>query len=397
MADRISGLYYLTYIDNLPSILEQGILSHNQVDARGVAYRPIFDRGIVQRRAQLKTPDNRPLWDYANLYFQPRNPMLFRVKEEVGVENVVVVKVKASVLNQRGVWLTDGNAAHVLSRLDLKPTKANLAVIAKQIDKQYWTDTDDAKRAIMAECLAPDSVDPSAIECVYVARNGALLANVQRIVSDSGLKNVGVVPEPDFFFQPRAQWRLTHTVSLAQGDMFFSRLQTLTISVNTVGVMGKGLASRTRYQFPDVYVRYEDACRDKSLTTKTPVIVKRSKSIASEIADSTNLPQDETATWFLLFATKAHWKEASKLEYIVDGMRWVLDNYESQQIRSLALPALGCGLGGLAWSDVGPILCSVVHEMRIPACVYLPAEGRPPDDELTAAFLIRPVADVLKP
>lgn len=108
MADRISGLYYLTYIDNLPSILEQGILSHNQVDARGVAYRPIFDRGIVQRRAQLKTPDNRPLWDYANLYFQPRNPMLFRVKEEVGVENVVVVKVKASVLNQRGVWLTDG-------------------------------------------------------------------------------------------------------------------------------------------------------------------------------------------------------------------------------------------------------------------------------------------------
>lgn len=397
MADRIQGLYYITHIDNLPSILEQGILSHNQVDARGIGYRSIFDRGIVNRRALLKTPDKRPLWDYANLYFQPRNPMLFRVKEEVGVDKVVVVKVKASVLYQPGVWLTDGNAAHTLTRLDLKPTDETLAMIANQIDKQYWTDTDDAKRAIMAECLVPDSVDRSNIECVYVARNGALLSDVQRFVAASGLRNVAVVPEPEFFFQPSAQWRLTHTVSLAQGDMFFSRLQTLTISVNTVGVMGKGLASRTRYQFPDVYVKYEDACRDKSLTTKTPVIVKRSKSIASEIAESAGFLGDETATWFLLFATKEHWKEASKIEYIIDGMRWVLDNYKSSGIRSLALPALGCGLGGLKWSEVGPILCSVGNAMQIPVCIYLPAEARPPDSELTASYLIRPVEEVLKP
>jgi hypothetical protein len=58
------------------------------------------------------------------------------------------------------------------------------------------------------------------------------------------------------FFQPRFSRRIGSNISLIDGDMFFSGLQTLTISVNLQGIMGKGLASRAKYQFPDVYVVY---------------------------------------------------------------------------------------------------------------------------------------------
>ena len=54
--------------------------------------------------------------------------------------------------------------------------------------------------------------------------------------------------------------------------MFFSKMQTLTISVNIVGVMGKGIASRARYQFPDVFVYYQDLCKRKELKMGTPVV-----------------------------------------------------------------------------------------------------------------------------
>ena len=57
--------------------------------------------------------------------------------------------------------------------------------------------------------------------------------------------------------------------------MFSLELQTLTVTVNLQGVMGKGLALRTREQFPDVYVEYEKACRSKKITTERPYIYKR--------------------------------------------------------------------------------------------------------------------------
>lgn len=389
MSKHVQGLYYITHIKNLKSILELGILSHQAIETQNVNYEPVYDSKIVTNRSRIVTPEGKSLWNYANFYFQPRNPMMYRVLHEVGVQNIVVLKLRRNILDRTDIWVTDGNAAHGKTQIGLKPTPDVLNRIAKQTDKAYWTETDDAKRAIMAECLVPNVVEPSAIECVYIARNGDFQTKVRDIVAKSGLKSINVVVEPDFFFQPSAQWRLTPLVFLAQGDMFFSRMQTLTISVNTKGVMGKGLASRTRYQFPDVYVYYEDMCRSKDLTTKTPVLYKRSKSLLSEISDQIPSDQNEPETWFLLFATKEHWKDNSKLDYIVDGMHWLLENYQQLGISSLALPALGCGLGGLTWAEVGPVMCSVANQMKIPVCIYLPSETSIPEEQVRKDFLIK--------
>src|SRR5436305_1862939 len=95
---EVKGLYYITHIENLPSILDRGILSHAQVEARKVPYTPIYDSQIVSRRKEKSTPAGRSLWEYANLYFQPRNPMLYRVVHEKDKRDLAIVSVSPGIL-----------------------------------------------------------------------------------------------------------------------------------------------------------------------------------------------------------------------------------------------------------------------------------------------------------
>ena len=72
----IEGLYYITHINNVPSILERGILSHSQVEKNQIKREIIYNSQIIARRRYRKI-NNKSLWEYANLYFQPRNAMLY--------------------------------------------------------------------------------------------------------------------------------------------------------------------------------------------------------------------------------------------------------------------------------------------------------------------------------
>ena len=96
----IRGLYYITHIDNLPSILERGILSHEKIQTTRIPYTRIYDNSIVERRRHRSTPEGRSLWHYVNLFFQPRNPMLYRVIDEIGSQNLAVLRVANTVLQE---------------------------------------------------------------------------------------------------------------------------------------------------------------------------------------------------------------------------------------------------------------------------------------------------------
>ena len=101
-------------------------------------------------------------------------------------------------------------------------------------DLAWWNTEDGSKRRIMAECLVPRRVDPSMIDAIYVAN-----AKVAKGLQESVAGLVPIVAEPHLFFEPTEAIEVTPTLSLVGGDMFFSRMQTLTVSVNTVGIMGK--------------------------------------------------------------------------------------------------------------------------------------------------------------
>lgn len=69
-------------------------------------------------------------------------------------------------------------------------------------------------------------------------------------------------------------------------------------------------------------------------------------------------------------------------------MQWLLKNYDKQGIKSIALPALGCGLGNLQWRDVGPMMCHYLNQMTIKSCIYLPMGNSLAPELLTPDYLL---------
>src|SRR2546422_1194204 len=115
---KILQLYYITHIDNVASILKHGVLSHQEIEARGLSYVPIYDKSIVDSRRGKITPDGKSLWEYANLYFKARNAMLYRVSLEKPIYSIVVIAIDfKSMVSRPGVFISTGNAAHNSSEL----------------------------------------------------------------------------------------------------------------------------------------------------------------------------------------------------------------------------------------------------------------------------------------
>jgi O-acetyl-ADP-ribose deacetylase (regulator of RNase III) len=389
MASRkpeIKSLYYITHVGNLPSIFQRGILAHRRVEESGLPFTPIYDAAIVSHRESKRTPDDRSLWDFANVYFQPRNPMLYRVLHEKDATDVAVIGVSTATLNVPASFVALGNAASAATEILPAPAGlARLGEIWSAVTSDWWNPVDGSKRKIMAECLVPDAIAPAHILSVFVASHAA----ADKVRAMGAPRSVPVIPEPHMFFQPARRIRITERISLVEGDMFFSTMQTLTVSVNVVGIMGKGLASRAKYQFPDVYVVYQDACRAKRLRMGHPFLYKRESLVDQELAeDPGSLPGLNANKWFLLFATKKHWRDDSDLAAIEEGLRWLTRNYKSEGIKSLALPALGCGLGRLEWRDVGPLMCRELSALDVPVAIYLPREREIAGEYLTSAYLL---------
>ena len=383
----IEGLYYITHVNNLPSIFEKGILSHAAVEREGVEYTPVYDSGIVSSRREKRLPNGQSLWDYANLYFQPRNAMLYRLAHSpnLDVSSIAILFIKPEIIQRSDIFVTSGNAASYASEFySSEKVKQFISSIQKEIDKEWWSDTDGSKRKMMAECLVPDRVLPKYIRAIYVGNQKAASALETRIPPD-----VELIVDTYRFFLPQWKQSISHNVSLIKGDMFLSRMQTLTISVNCVGVMGKGLASTTKYRFPDVYVEYQDRCKSKKLRMGYPYIHRRETSVLYDLSDDPSALRDlDSQTWFLIFPTKNHWKNDSDFNGIDQGMQWLARNYKKEGITSVALPALGCGLGKLNWSDVGPMMCRYLAQMDIRSAVYLPMSQSIPEEYLTASFLL---------
>lgn len=135
-------------------------------------------------------------------------------------------------------------------------------------------------------------------------------------------------------------------VTFVRGDMFKSPAQVLTNTVNCVGVMGKGVALEFKNRYPQMYNDYKALCDQGNVKPGT-----------------TYLWEDDSAQ-VLNFPTKRHWRDNSVLQDIEDGLRHLAQSYEQMGIQSIAMPPLGCGLGGLKWSDVQPLI--VKHLGAIP-------------------------------
>jgi O-acetyl-ADP-ribose deacetylase (regulator of RNase III) len=145
-------------------------------------------------------------------------------------------------------------------------------------------------------------------------------------------------------------------VTFVKGDILRSPAQVITNPINCVGVMGKGLALEFKKAHSAMFNDYKRRCMSGEVQIGRPY-----------------LWEDDT-TQILLFPTKNHWREPSSLDGVEEGLKFLAANYRELGITSLALPALGCGNGGLPWDKVRQLIAQ--HLAPIPdleVFVYEPA------------------------
>jgi len=375
--------FYITHIDNLKSILEKGIFCHNKAKDEGYLIKEISNEEVMDIRKDKKV-NGIPLWDYANLYMRVTNAMLYKVIRKYGLSNIIILGINKNVLSKAGVCITDKNAACSFTK---EFSGADFEEVFKKIgyplSLEYWTDK--FKQQVMAEVLVPNMIPPEYIQKIFVPNEEAL-ENVGKISKNE--KKAPIIKAPKMFFQPTKNIEITDKLKIMQGDMFYSEMQTLTVSVNTAGVMGAGLASRVRNQFFDVFREYQKVLGEKKLKMGQPTLYERPDTyentlIYTEEGEEELIPSH----WFLIFPTKNHWALPSDKEGIEKGLIFLRENYKKWRIESLALPALGCGLGKLSWKDIGPLMVKYLKDLEIKVEIYLPNKNIP-EEQLTKEFLL---------
>lgn len=158
------------------------------------------------------------------------------------------------------------------------------------------------------------------------------------------------------------------TVSIKRGDLLKERTDAIVNTVNCVGVMGKGIALQFKQRWPSNFKAYVAACNRHEIKPETMFIYDAGKW--------------ERPRFIINFPTKTHWRGKSKIEYIEGGLKALVAQVRRLGIKSISLPPLGCGNGGLEWKTVRDRICNAFEELPdVHVNLYEP-KGAPPPQEM---------------
>ena len=149
-----------------------------------------------------------------------------------------------------------------------------------------------------------------------------------------------------------------------QGNLLEAPAEALVNTVNEVGVMGKGIALMFKDAYPESARLYEEACKRNELHVGRVLV--------------TPSQQLHGPRWIIHFPTKKHWRQPSRLQWVRDGLKDLVQQLRSRQIRSVAVPPLGCGNGGLEWEQVRREIEVAFAELpQVEVLVFAPSAERP--------------------
>lgn len=152
-----------------------------------------------------------------------------------------------------------------------------------------------------------------------------------------------------------------------KGNLLEDSAEVYVNTVNTVGVMGKGIALQFKQAFPDVFKQYAKDCKAGNVQIGRMHVVP---------VEGLMNPK-----YIIHFPTKEHWRNPSKLSYIKQGLADLVQVLEKLNVTSIALPPLGCGNKGLDWNVVRPLIIDAFQEVPIDVHLYEPA-GAPPLEQM---------------
>lgn len=154
-------------------------------------------------------------------------------------------------------------------------------------------------------------------------------------------------------------------IRFTAGNILDAEAEALVNTVNCVGIMGRGIALQFKQAFPENFKAYEAACQRKA--------VEPGRMFVFDTGELT-LPR-----YIINFPTKRHWRGKSRMEDIDSGLVALVDEIRARGIRTIAVPPLGSGLGGLDWAEVKPRIEAALRDLPgLEALIYEPG-GAPPD------------------
>ncbi len=152
------------------------------------------------------------------------------------------------------------------------------------------------------------------------------------------------------------------------GNLLEAKADAFVNTVNCVGVMGKGIALQFKQAFPDNYREYEKACKKGQVRIGRMYVYEQNDMFYPK--------------YIINFPTKRHWKTKSRLEDIELGLRDLIEKVKKLDIKSIAVPPLGSGLGGLNWKDVKRLIVKAFDNMTEIEVLLFEPRGAPKADEI---------------
>lgn len=148
-------------------------------------------------------------------------------------------------------------------------------------------------------------------------------------------------------------------IEICSGDMLDSEVEAIVCTVNTKGAMGKGLALACARRFDGLLDHYAKAC------VKGDVRVGEMWNYPTGLILGPRL--------VICFPTKKHWAHPSRIQWIESGLTSLVETIEAENLESVAVPALGCGHGGLEWATVEGLIRDALEPIGARVLVYPPA------------------------
>jgi O-acetyl-ADP-ribose deacetylase (regulator of RNase III) len=175
-------------------------------------------------------------------------------------------------------------------------------------------------------------------------------------------------------------------IELTRGNLIEADAEALVNTVNCVGYMGKGIALQFKQAFPDNFVAYERACRGREVEPGRMFIFGTGSIV--------------NPRYIINFPTKRDWRGKSRISDIASGLDALIRDVRRLEIRSIAVPPLGCGLGGLEWGTVRPLIehaFSALQTVRVllfepvgaPAARTMPIRTKDPRMTSSRALFIK--------
>lgn len=345
----IEFLYHITHVENMPSIVEHGIWSHNAARQR-FGPENISDPKVQGIRAG-KTCFGHDLHNCVCLFFNTINPMCCLKREE----DVAVLRLSPSLLEHDRSFFSDGNAAAGPTEFynDLKELE-KLDWECIHYDYKVKDDSEkekERKRKCAAEVLVPENISFDMVKEIVVKTEG--IRQKLKIAFDKSRTSYNricerVAVDPTLFDRRSV---------VKTGNIFATKRQTLVNTVNCVGVMGAGIALEFRFRMPAMFERYVELCRAGHFAIGKLWIYKPPTGARDN-------------RWVLNFPTKYHWKHPSKHEYLEAGLEKFVSAYRGKNIQSIAFPMLGATNGGLDEDESLAIMKRHLVKCCIPVEIY---------------------------